>query len=179
MRRFEREGLVYARGYKMDEHQTPFKEGYLITWTDPKKPREQAIEEAIQRTEKALAEQVSASLLMERVHQIRDIIEHSKLKKLVGFTYTHNKLGCTINEAKHTMSRALQLYPDLIEIKLFKVYRYYYHTSIAQEGLQAAIIMKENYISITKGRANCIGHNWKAAAEWFIDKFTTGARFWT
>jgi len=180
VRRFEREGLVYVRGYKMDEHQTPFKEGYLITWIDAEKPREQAIEEAIQRTEKALAERVSASPLMERVHQIRDIIiEHSKLKKLVGFTYIYNKLGCTVNEAKHAMSRALQLYPDLIEIKLFKAYRYYYHTSIAQEDLQAAIIMKENYIRITKGRANRIGHNWEAAAEWFIDKFTTGARFWT
>jgi len=180
VRRFEREGLVYVRGYKMDERQTPFKEGYLITWIDSDKPREQAIEEVIQRTEKALEDRMSSSPLVERVHQIRDIvIEHSKLKKLVGFTYIHDRLGCTIHEAKHAMSRALQLYPDLKEIKLFNAYRYYYHTCIAEEDLQAATIMKENYIRITKGRANRIGHNWEAAAEWFIDKFTTGARFLT
>jgi len=77
------------------------------------------------------------------------------------------------------MSRALQLYPDLKEIKLFNAYRYHYHTCIVEEDLHAAITVKENYIRITKGRANRIGHNWEAAAEWFIDKFTTGARFLT
>jgi hypothetical protein len=39
--------------------------------------------------------------------------------------------------------------------------------------------MRRNYIRIAKGRANRIGHNWEAVAEWFIDRFTTGARFWT
>jgi len=28
-----------------------------------------------------------------------------------------------------------------------------------------------------KGRDNRIGHNWEAAVEWFVDKFTTGASF--
>jgi len=54
VRRFERQGLVYVRGYKTDERQTPFKRGYLITWLDQDKPREEAIEEAVQRTERAL-----------------------------------------------------------------------------------------------------------------------------
>ena len=31
---------------------------------------------------------------------------------------------------------------------------------------------------MAKGRANRVGHNWEAVAEWFIDRFTTGARFW-
>lgn len=39
--------------------------------------------------------------------------------------------------------------------------------------------MTENYIRKAKGRENRIGHNWEAVAEWFIDRFTTGARFWT
>jgi len=39
--------------------------------------------------------------------------------------------------------------------------------------------MKENYIRVVKGRDNRIGHNWEAVPEWFIDTFTTGARFWT
>lgn len=97
VRRFEKRGLVYVRGYKMDERQTPFKEGYLITWIDPDKPREQAIDKAIQRIEKALAGRISSNPLIERVHLIRDIvIEHSKLRRLVGFPYIYNKLGSTI-----------------------------------------------------------------------------------
>ncbi|MHA1631896.1 MAG: hypothetical protein ACTSXC_03685 [Candidatus Freyarchaeota archaeon] len=180
VRRYEKKGLVYVRGYKTDDRQTPFKKGYLITWLNPDKPREEAIEEAIQKTDRALADTVSSSPLMERVHSVRDtIIEHSKLRKLVSFTYLHNKLGCTKYEAEHAVSRALQLYPDLKEIKLFNAYRYYYHTSMAEEDLQAAIAMKRNLVRMTKGRENRIGHNWEAVAEWFIDKFTTGAKFWT
>jgi len=38
--------------------------------------------------------------------------------------------------------------------------------------------MKENYIRMTKGRDNRIGHNWEAVVGWFIDKLTAGASFW-
>lgn len=69
---------------------------------------------------------------MERIHRIRDVvIEHSKLRKLVSFTYLQNKLGCTEYEAEHAMSRALQLYPDLRERKIFNAYRYYYQINKA------------------------------------------------
>jgi hypothetical protein len=180
IRRFERRGLVYVRGYKTDERQTPFKKGYLITWLDPEKPREEAIEDAVRRTDKALTDKISSSPLMERIHRIRDmVIEHSKLRKIVGFTYIRNKLGCTEYEAEHAMSRALQLYPDLKGKKIFNAYRYYYHASFAEEDLHAAVEMKRNYIRIAKGRAHRVGHNWEAVAEWFIDRFTTGAKFWT
>jgi len=180
VRRFEKRGVVYVRGYKTEERQTPFKEGYLITWLDEKLPREQAIEEAIQRTNKVLEDRSSASPSIERIHRFRDIvIEHSKLRRLVGFPYIQNKLGCTEYETKHAVKRALQLYKDLKEIKIFNNYKYYHHNSLLEEDLQAAIKMKESYIRITKGRENRIGHNWEAAAEWFIDRFTTGAHFWT
>ena len=180
VRRFEKRGLVYVRGYKMDDRQTPFKNGYLITWLDPEKPRKEAIEEAIQKTDKALSESPSASSIIERIHRVRDIIlEHTTLRRLVGFPYIQNKLGSTEHEAERAMSRALQLYPDLQEVKLFNNYRYYYHSSLLEEDLKAAITMTMNYIRITKGKENRIGHNWEAVAEWFIDRFTTGARFWT
>jgi len=39
--------------------------------------------------------------------------------------------------------------------------------------------MKKNYIRKMRGAANRIGHNWEAVAEWFIDRTTTGASFWT
>jgi len=180
VRRFERKGLVYVRGYKTDDRQTPFKEGYLITWLDPDKPRQQAIEEAIRKTDRVLADRASTSPFMERIHRIRDIVlEHSALKEIVSFSYIRNKLGCTEHEAEVAVGRVLQLYPDIREVKLFNNYRYYYHASLSDEDLSAAIEMKKNYIRITKGRANRIGHNWEAVAEWFIDKFTTGAKFWT
>ena len=180
VRRFEKKGLVYVRGYKTEERQTPFREGYLTTWIDEEKPREEAIEESIQRTDKVLADRSSSSPTIERIHRIRDIIiEHSKLRRLVGFSYVQNKLGCTEYEGKHAVKRALQLYKDLKQIRIFNNYKYYYHTSLAEENLQAAIKMKENYIRIAKGRDNRIGHNWEAVAEWFIDTFTTGAKFRT
>jgi len=50
---------------------------------------------------------------------------------------------------------------------------------MSQEDLNAALEMKRNYLRIVKGRDNRIGHNWEAVAERFIDKFTTGAKFWT
>jgi len=180
VRRFEKKRLVYVRGYKTDERQTPFKKGYLITCLDSEKPREMAIQEAIERTNRALNGRMASSPLMERVHRIRDIIiEHSKLSKLVSYTYLGNKLECTPYKSEHAVKRALQLYPSLKEVRLFNLFRYYYHTSLSEEDLKAALEMKRNYIRMTKGRDNRIGHNWEAVTEWFMDKFTTGARFWT
>ena len=180
VRRVEKKGLVYLRGYRTHNGQTPFREGYLITWLDSSKNREQAIEEAIQRTNKRLADKASTSPIIERVHSINDVvIESTKLRDLVGFDFVHDKLGCTDYEAESALKRAMQLYPTIKEIKIFNAYRYFYHSSMREEDLKAAIAMKENYIRIAKGRANRIGHNWEAVAEWFIDKFTTGATFRT
>ncbi len=180
IRRFERKGLVYVRGYKLDGGQTPFREGYLLTWIDQEMAREQAIVEAVERTNKVLDGRSSTNPTMERVHRITDIIvEHSKLKDLVSFNYIQDKLKCTEYEAVHALKRALQLYPKLQKIKLFNAYAYFYHSSLSEEDLKAAVSMKENYIRLTQGKLNRIGHNWEAAAEWFVDRFTTGAHFWT
>jgi len=180
VRRFEKRGVVYVRGYKTDNRQTPFKKGYLITWLDQRKHRETAIREAIERTNACLKGGLAGSPLMERVHRIRDVmIEHTQLKELVSFAYLENDLNCGHYEAEHAVKRALQLYPDLKEVKLFGIYRYYHHFSMAEEDLKAALEMKRNYLRIAKGRDNRIGHNWEAVAEWFIDKFTTGAKFLT
>jgi hypothetical protein len=178
VRRYER--FVYVRGYRTNRRQTPFLEGYLLTWIDQEKPREQAIEEAIQRTDRVLGRRNSANPIVERIHLIRDmIIESSKLRDIVDIGYMRNELRCTQYEVDKAVTRTLQLYPDLRETKLFNVYRYYYHTSLSEHDLNAATDMKENYIRIIKGRDNRIGHNWEAVPEWFLDKFTTGARFWT
>jgi DNA-binding MarR family transcriptional regulator len=180
VRRYEKKGLLYVRGYRTHDRQTPFKQGYLITWLDQGKPQEEAIKEAVQRTERALMKNASTSPIIERIHQVRkEIMAATQLKDLVSFTFLQNKMNCSVDEAERAVTRALQLYCDLKEIKLFKNYRYYYHDSMSPEDLKAATILKENYIRKMKGRDARIGHNWEACVEWFIDKFTRGAEFWT
>jgi len=180
VKRYERKGLVYVRGYRLHDRQTPFRNGYLITWIDQSKPRDKAVEEAIERTSAVLEERSSTNPIIQRVHSIRDaIVESTKLRDLVSFSFLQDKLDCTEYEAETAVVRALQLYPDLKEVKLFGAYRYYYLASMDEADLNAATEMKKNYICLTKGSANRIGHNWEAVPEWFIDRFTTGARFWT
>ncbi len=180
VRRFEKQGLVYVRGYRTDQRQTPFLDGYLTTWVDPTKRRDQALSEAIERTSAALQNIAATNPIIERVHRVRDMIfEASKLRELVGFNYIHEKLGCTEYQAEDAVRRSTQLYNDLREVKLFGAYKYYSHSSLQGNELNAAIKMKENYVRKTQGRMNRVGHNWEACVEWFVDKFTTGARFWT
>jgi len=180
VRRHEAKGLVYVRGYKSEERETPFKEGFLMSYIDQELPRDDALKEAIGRTDVALQDRASSSPTMERIHRIRDIVlEHSHLRKIVSKAFIEQKLKNGAYEVEFALERALQLYPDMKVVKLFNAYNYYYHQSLAEEDLSAALKMKRNYIRKVKGRDNRIGHNWEAVADWFIDKFTTGARFWT
>ena len=180
VRRFEKKGMVYVRGYRSHDKQTPFKDGYMLTWIDNRKPREQAIEEAIRKTSAVLDSTESTNPIIERIHLVRDlIIEASKLRDLASFEFMYNKLGCSVYEAEGSISRALKLYTDLREIKLFGAYNYYYHASMTEEDLKVATVFKQNYVRQMKGKQNRIGHNWEAAVEWFIDKFTAGAVFQT
>ncbi|MBT0160933.1 hypothetical protein G4O51_13215, partial [Candidatus Bathyarchaeota archaeon A05DMB-2] len=136
--------------------------------------------EAVRRTDRALAQNVSTSPIIERVHRARaEIIASTQLKDLASFAYLQNKMGCTEEEAERAIKRALQLYPDLKELKVFNNYKYYYHESMAEEDLKAATLLKESYIRKMKGKDARVGHNWEACVEWFIDKFTKGAEFQT
>ena len=175
-RRYERQGLVYVRGYRTHDRQTPFKEGYLLTWINTSLPREDAISEAVERTDRALEGRAATSPTIERVYRIRDMIfAATKTREILAQSYIARELGCSEHELETSIRRTLQLYPDLKELKLFNNYRYFHHASMTPEDLKAAIAMKENYIRIEKGRDNRIGHNWEAAVEWFVDKFTIGA----
>ena len=180
VRRFERKGFVYVRGYRTGDRETPFQNGYITTWIDQKKPRDEALEEAVERTNKLLEKNPYETSLISRVHLIRDqILAATKTKDLVSVAFIKSRIGGSEAKAEKALERALQLFPDMKEIKLFNAYRHFYHVSMPPETLEAAITMKENYIRKVKGRANRIGHNWEACAEWFIDKFHEGAKFWT
>lgn len=180
VRRYEKKGRVYVRGYKSDERETPFRRGFLLAWIDGELPRDEAMRDAVRLTEAALEGEASASPTILRIHRIRDtVLEHSHLRQLVSPVFIENKLGCTRQETEYAIEKALRLYPDLKVVKLFDAYRYLYHDSLGEAELSAVVEMKKNYIRKVKGAANRIGHNWEAVAEWFIDRTTTGARFWT
>jgi hypothetical protein len=177
-RQLERKGLVYVRGYQCNGRMTPFERDYLLTWVDQTKPRDTALREPVDRTTSALEGSPATHPTVHRVHVIRDlVIASSHLRELVGFEHVVEKLGCSEYEAENAIRRALQLYPDLKEERLFGLFRFYYHTSMTQEDLEAAKELRKNYLRTTKGTQNRIGHNWEAAVEWFIDTFTRGAEF--
>ena len=85
LRRFEKNGRVYFRGYRNAEHETPFAAGYIVTYVDPNKPREIAIAEATERTELLLEGGSHANPLAERIRMIRDeLLKAKKLKEIGG-----------------------------------------------------------------------------------------------
>jgi len=180
VRRAERKGLVYVRGYKGHDRQSPFRRGYLLTWLWDELPREQAIREALERTDERLGGLDDMTPTLLRVRRIRDIVlEHSLLRKLVSPVYLRDALGEAEHLVKHALKRVLELYPDILEVKLFDAYRYYHHVGLSGVELDAAVEQEKNYVRLAKGAFNRVGHNWEAVADWFIDNSTRGASFWT
>ncbi len=87
IRRYERKGLVYVRGCGGHDYRSPFREGYLITGIDREKNRDQALSEAVDRTNDALSHRETTNPVIETVHRVRDIIlEATKLRDLVSFS---------------------------------------------------------------------------------------------
>jgi hypothetical protein len=178
VRRLEAVGRVYVRGYRSHDKQTPFREGYLLTWIDEDKPRAEAVAEAVRKTNVALENNESTNPVIERIHTIHDtILENTLLRDLTSFEFLYSRLGCSEYEAEGAIERALKLYKDLREVKLFGAYKYYYHESMSEADLSVATVFKQNYVRQMKGKHNRIGHNWEACVEWFIDQYTSEAVF--
>jgi len=175
VRRFEKKGLVYVRGYQTHDGRSPFRKGFLLTFIDQDKPRDAAIREAFERTDKMLLENPTSNTIHERVRLIRDQLLTTS--ELLSLSYFKSILHCDVDSAKRALRRARQLYTDIKEAKIFDKFAYYYLGSMKPEDLAANIELKKNYIRVRYGRENRIGHNWEACAEWFIDKFTEGAEF--
>jgi hypothetical protein len=182
-RRYERKGLLYVRGYQTHDSQSPFQEGYLITWIEQQNNGNDldALKQAVMRTNEALKDNASTNPLVQRVLAIRNlVVSETELGRVASVNQIKDVLkAATDTEAESSIMRAMKLYSSIKEIKLFDAYRYYYHESMNPEVLNASLEMAKNYIRISKGRANRIGHNWEACVEWFIDKFTVGAEFRT
>ena len=174
MRRYEKKGLLFIRGYQTHDHRSPFQKGYILTWIDQKKLREQALKEAFERTSEILTSEASSNTVYESVRLVRDQLLTSK--ELLSRPYLRDVLHLSKDQTARAIRRAMRLYPDINEVKIFG-FQYYHHDSVASVELAAQIEMKKNYIRKTKGRDNRLGHNWEACVEWFIDKFTEGAEF--
>jgi hypothetical protein len=180
VRRLEKKGLVYVRGYRSHYRETPFHKGYLMTWLDADVPREQGLVAAITRTNAALQGEQSTNPVLHRIHRVMDIVfESSQLRELTSYSFLLNEVGCTKHQLRTAVERALQLYPELHEVKQLGVFKYYYHERLSGGDLAAALKLNVNYLKKTKGRANRVGHNWEAVPEWFIERFVSNARFWT
>jgi hypothetical protein len=175
VRRFERKGLVFVRGYQSHDKRSPFQKGFILTYIDQELPRDKAIKEAFERTNKILVENPTSNTIHERIRQIRDQLLTTN--EILSLSYFKHLLNCDIDQVKRAIRRAKQLYTDIKEVRIFDKFTYYHLDSMRPEDLAANIEMKKNYIRVRFGRENRIGHNWEACVEWFIDKFTEGAEF--
>ncbi len=177
VRRFEKKGLVFVRGYQSHDKRSPFRKGYVISWIEQSKPRETAVKEAFDRTNNVIVGESSSNTVLERVRIIRDQLVVAK--DLLSVKYFHDVLNCSKDQVRRALRRAMQLYSDTKVVKVFNNYPYYYLDSMDKTHFKACLELKRNYIRKTKGRDNRLGHNWEAVCEWFIEKFTKGVHFWT
>lgn len=180
VRRWERRGLVYVRGYRTHDCEIPFEDGYVLTLIDPATPRDEAVLAASERAKRALEGRIlSSKPFLQRIGMVRDlIIDATGDGEILDAGYLRSRLGCSDHQFEQAIARAMQLYPDLRELKLFGEYRYYHHASMSPEDLRAAVALKQGYLRKTKEQENRVGHNYEAAVQWFIDRFTK-ATFWT
>lgn len=151
----------------------------IYGWIDTELSRRKAIEEAFQRTESALWEDSTSNVTGQRTRMIRDqVISDAQMKEITSMDILRDKLKISSTQLDHAFERTLQLFPDVKAVNIFG-FRYLYSTSLTSEELRAATILKQDYIRKAKGRDNRVGHNWEACVEWFVDKFTAGAKFLT
>jgi hypothetical protein len=178
LRRYEKKGQVFFRGYRTAEHETPFAAGFIVTYLDASKSRSQAIAEALQRTDSLLEGGSHINPLAERIRVIRDeILKAKELKEIISLSFLKQKLRCNEDQIRLALDRAMQLYKDEIkELRIFN-FPYCYHSKLSEEDLRIAIEDKKDYIRRVKGKDNRIGHNWEACVEFFVDKLTKGAEF--
>jgi len=173
IRRYEKKGLVYLRGYKTGENETPFQNGFIVTYLDGNIIRDDSIREAVKRTDQILLGTMTRSPIIERIQRVRDIvISYTQLKEIVSHEFLLNKLGCSKSELDYAIKRTMQLYSDIKMVKLFDFYAHFYHESFDEKELHASIELRKNYLRKTGGSKSRVGHNWEAAVSFFIDQYT-------
>jgi hypothetical protein len=179
-RRLERQGHVLIRGYREGDRETPFKRGYLISWVDSSLGRDSGLRKAFEASSKRLEQEKDCNPFMQRIRVVRDcVVTAATQKQVVSREFLRDRLHCTAYELDTAIRRAMELYRDIAEVKLFDSYPHFYLVSIPDIDLAAALQLRQNYIRKTKGANNREGHNFESCVSWFIERTATGARFWT
>ncbi len=181
IRKMEKKRMCFVRGYHHVERESPFREGFLITFLDSDKPIREAIEEALERTEKRLQDRSSENPLLQRIYRLHDaILSNSHRREITARFYLDNLLDVSRETLDYALKRCLELYPHFKTVRIFNRFLFYYDSTLIDEKqLQAQINLKGNWLRKVAGRYNRLGHNWEAVVGWFVDKFTRDVTFWT
>src|SRR5690606_6548154 len=109
-RRYERKGLLYVRGYQTHDSQSPFQEGYLITWIEQQNNDGSdlaALKQAVIRTNEALKDNASTNPLVQRVLAIRNlVVSETQLDRITSVNQIKDMLKSTTDtEAESAIMR--------------------------------------------------------------------------
>jgi hypothetical protein len=106
VRRLERQGRVFVRGYREGDRETPFKQGYLITWVDDTLGRDNGLRNALTATSGRLNDEEDTNPFMMRIRIIRDcVVTAGAQKQIVSKDFLKGKLHCTSYELDTSIRR--------------------------------------------------------------------------
>jgi hypothetical protein len=165
---------------------TPFEQGFAVTWIDPNLPREQALAQAKERTDKLLQDEQTTSPLFQRVHTIYDIVTDVSLKRdIAGQIYIMSELGCSRHQLELALKKTLEFYASIKRVSIFGDeqgnygYPHYYNENIlSHDDLEAAVKAKQQYLMKVKSSDERKGHALEGVVWWSLEKFRR-ARFLT
>jgi hypothetical protein len=180
--RYRRE--VYVRGYQSPHRMTPFEQGFAVTWIDPNLPRERALTEAKERTDRFLQGEQTTSPLFQRVHSIFDIVTDVSLKRdIASQIFIISEVGCSRHQLELALKKTLEFYPSIKRVSIFGDeqgnygYPHYYNEKIlSHDDLEAAVKAKQQYLMKVKSSDERKGHALEGVVWWSLEKFRR-ARF--
>jgi len=175
---------VYVRGYQSADKMTPFEQGFAVTWIDPNLPREQALAQAKERTDKLLQDEQTTSPLFQRVHSIYDIVTDVSLKRdIAGQIYVMSELGCSRHQLELALKKTTEFYASIKRVSIFGDeqgnygYPHYYNEKIlSHDDLEAAVKAKQQYLMKVKSSDERKGHALEGVVWWCLERFRR-ARF--
>jgi len=177
---------IYVRGYQTANAQAPFQRGYAITALNPTLTQDEAIEDAIRKTDRLLKDQPTKSPVLDAAQKAYAVVtDLSNRKDIASSLYVMSRLRLTQHQLERALGKTLELYPDIARVSIFGDeqgnfgYPHYYNRkAISPEDLQAAVKAKENYWAKVKRSDDRKGHALEGVVWKMLEKLI-GARFIT
>ncbi len=113
VRNLERKGLVFVRGYRLHDYETPFEQGYLVTAIEREKDKETLLKEAILRTQIKLENTDSRVFKPLRLVRDKIIVNSRQQNKLTGFDYFWRLTKVERARYEYLCERLVVLYLDI------------------------------------------------------------------